>query len=446
MIGANIPRGGDPLALTRRGFLGVCAASVSTIASGQPGAQPVRPEGFGARGDGVQDDGPAFAAAFSAAGAARPIALRAGARYALGSPGWQGLQAGPGLTIAGNGATIVVRELPRQGLPAGIGHAAIRVDGGAVTITDTTFELSRLKVAALALDQCQIRIEGCAFNLGHRLNQSYGLFLCRCQGLIRNNSGRDSGYLFYVGHTDAGMGSHNLHIVGNRAWNLEADFVVGQLKDSVIENNECDGMFGGVGLAALASTGAICENVLIQRNTFSGFHAQGIQTDVWGETRDRNIIVRDNVLRAGAPTSSAIYMLRINGFQVTGNRIEACDLGIVVDAAQDGLVQSNHIIGGGAHRTRAIGMVAANGNIRRIRILDNEGRGFHDGIMMEGQRGWTAADVEIRNNRFADNLYGIRSTVGVAGTTVQHNIFQRNRERDIEAGPGLTVAANQHQA
>jgi len=445
MVNPAVPRG-DSNALTRRVFLGTCLASMSTIACGQPAAEPIRPEEFGARGNGAQDDAPAFAAAFAAASATgRPITLRNGARYVLGAAGWPGLRSPSGLTIEGNHATLIIAALPAQGLAAGIGNSAIRVDGGRVTVKNAKFELSRLKVMALALDRCDIHIEGCAFDGGDRYHHSAGLYLTRCSGLIRNNSGRDSGYLFYCGHTDAGMGSHNLRIADNRAFDLQADFVVGVIRDSVIENNECDGMFGGIGLAALAQTGVFCENVTIQGNTFSGFRAQGIQTDVWGETRDRNIIVRDNVLRRGAPTSSGIYMLRINGFEVTGNRIESCDLGIVVDAATDGVVRSNVIVAGGEHRTRAIGMVAANGDIRRIRILDNEGRGFHDGMMIEGQRGFTISDVEISGNRFADGQFGIRSTVGLNGVAVRDNAFRGNRQRDLEGSQGIVAGTNRHE-
>ncbi len=432
--------------LTRRGFLGGMAASVSTVACAQTRAQPIRPEDHGARGDAVQDDGRAFAAAFAAAAAAgRPIELRAGARYALGAPGWQGLRSASGLTIAGNGAAILIRAVPQQTLRAGIGRPAIRVDGGAVTVTDTQFDLGGLEVAALALDSCDIRIEGCAFANGHLSNRSFGTYLTRCRGLIRNNTGRELGHLFYVGHTDTGMGSHALRIAGNRAQALNADFVIGVLRDSVIEDNECDGMFGGVGLAALAQTGAFSENVLVARNRFSGFRAHGMQTDVWGEIRNRNILVKDNVMRRGARTSSGIYLVRLDGFEASGNRIEECDLGIVVDAAQDGLLQSNQIFaGGGEGRIRAIGMVAANGDIRRIRILDNQGQGFHDGIMLEGQRG-TVSDVEIRGNSFSAGLYGIRSTVGLAGVTVRDNSFRANRRRDIETGPGVSIGANRHE-
>jgi parallel beta-helix repeat protein len=90
-------------------------------------------------------------------------------------------------------------------------------------------------------------------------------------------------------------------------------------------------------------------------------------------------------------------------------------------------------------------MVAANGSIRGIRILDNQGSGFHDGVMIEGQRGFTVSGSEIRGNSFADNRFGIRATVGLGGVTVRDNIFSGNRERDIEAGAGLDASANRHE-
>jgi nitrous oxidase accessory protein NosD len=137
-------------------------------------------------------------------------------------------------------------------------------------------------------------------------------------------------------------------------------------------------------------------------------------------------------------------MLRVDGFEVVRNRIEGCDLGIVVDAAEDGLVQSNQIIAGGAYRTRAIGMVAANGDIRRIRLIGNQGQGFTDGVMIEGQRG-QVSEVEISGNRFADGQFGVRSTIGVAGVSVRDNDFRGNRQRDLETGPGVEAAANRHE-
>lgn len=428
--------------LTRRGLLGFLAGSVAAAACAETIAGAVRPETFGAAGNGRRDDAAAFAAAFAAAATrGLPVTLTAGARYRLGAPGWSGLRVPSGLVIEGNGATLIAAALPRQGLPAGTGNSWIRVDGGAVTVHNVHFDLGRLPVAALALDRCRIDIQGCSFAGGHFSNQSYGLFLTRCSGVIRNNTARDTGHAFYVGHTDTGMGSHDLNIAGNRGNGLAADLVVGVLRDSVIEHNECNGMYGGVGLAALALMGSFCENILIRNNVFANFRAQGIQTDVVGDIRDRNIRVHDNVLRAGGRTSAGIFMLKVDGFEVLRNRIEDSDIGIVVDAAQDGLIQQNQIVAGSRFRTRAIGLVAAYGDIRRIRILNNRGAGFPDGIILEGQRG-RVSDVEISGNELSGGDWGVRSTTGVSAVRVRGNTIRGNRNRDIQVGAGVTLSAN----
>lgn len=428
--------------LTRRGVFPFLAGSVAAVACAESVADVVRPEAFGAAGNDTRDDAAAFAAAFAAAAArGLPVVLAAGARYRLGTAGWRGLHAPSGLQIEGNGATILARALPGQGLPVGVGNALIRVDGGAVTIRDLNFSLGGLPVAALALDGCRLDIQGCSFTDGHRSNRSFGLFLTRCSGAIRNNSARATGHAFYVGHTDAGLGSHGLTVAGNRGNALAADLVVGVLRDSVIEDNQCDGMFSGVALAALAATGSFCENIVVRNNVFANFRGQGIQTDVYGEIRDRNIQVLDNVLRAGAPTSAGIYMLRVDGFQLLRNRIEGADYGIVVDAAVDGLIQQNEIVAGGRFRTRAIGLVAANGDIRRIRVLANHGTGFIDGVILEGQRG-RVSDVEIAGNELGGGGWGVRATNGVSGVRVRGNTFRGNRTRDIQVGSGVTLGTN----
>lgn len=428
--------------LTRRGLFFFLAGSAAAAAGAQSAAGGVRPEAFGAAGNGTRDDAAAFAAALSASAArGMPVALAAGARYRLGTQGWAGLRAPSGLRIQGNGATIIARTLPGQGLPVGAGNALIRVDGGAVTIRDVNFDLGGLPAAALALDGCRLDIQGCSFTGGDLSNRSWGLYLCRCSGAIRNNSARATGQAFYVGHTDRSMGSHDLTIAGNRGDALAGDLVVGVLRDSVIENNQCDGMFSGVALAALAGTGSFCENVIVRNNLFANFRGHGIQTDVYGEIRDRNIQVLDNVLRAGGPGSAGLYMLHVDGFQLLRNRIEGVDYGIVVDAAADGLIQQNQISAGARYRSRGIGLVGAVGDIRRIRLLNNRATGFIDGIILEGQRG-PVADVEISGNEFGGGDWGVRANRGVSAVRVRGNIFRGNRTRDVQVGGGVAVGAN----
>jgi hypothetical protein len=438
-----MPDASDTLSLlTRRGLLTFFAGSLASAACAQADDRTIRPEAFGAAGNGVRDDATAFAAAFAAsAGRGLPVTLTAGARYRLGAAGWSGLRLASGLAIEGNGATLLAAALPRQEFVVGAGNPLIRVDGGVVAIRNVNFDLGRLPVAALALDRCRLAIQGCSFAGGQVSNQSFGLYLNRCSGVIRNNNAHDIGHAFYVGHTDAGMGSHDLNIAGNRGNALAADFVVGVLRDSLIENNQCTGMYSGVALAALALTGSFCENVIVRNNTFSNFRGQGIQTDIVGEIRDRNIRVLDNVLRAGGRNSAGIYLLRIDGFELLRNRIEQVDYGIVVDAARDGLIQQNQIIAGTRSRARAIGLVGQHGEIRGIRILGNRGSGFPDGIMLEGQRGGVS-DIEISGNELGGGDWGVRATAGVSAVRVHNNVFRGNRTRDVTVGRGVTAYAN----
>lgn len=428
--------------LTRRGLFSFLAGSVAATACAETMAGAVTPEAFGAAGNGARDDAAAFASAFTAAAARGvPIRLTAGARYRLGAAGWRGLRAPSGLQIQGNGATLLVGALPSQGLAAGTGNALIRVDGGAVAIRDLNVDLNGLPVAALALDNCRLEVQGCSFANGDRANRSFGLFLTRCSGAILNNRARALCYAFHVGHSDPGHGSRDLTIAGNRGDALTVDFVVGILRDSVIEHNQCDGMFSGVALSGYAANRAFCENVIVRNNVFAHFRAHGVQTDIVGEIRARNIQVLDNELRAGGTGSAGIYMLHVDGFQLLRNWIEGTDYGIVVDAAQDGLIRQNRIVAGGRFRTRAIGLVAGYGEIRRIRILDNQGTGFTDGIILEGQRG-AVADVEITGNALRGGSWGIRATTGVSAVRVRGNLFSGNRTRDVQAGAGVTLGAN----
>lgn len=422
-------------AFARRTVLGFIAASAALPACAQMVPDVVRPEDFGAAGDGRRDDSRALATALTAASnGGVPLELGAGRIYAVGGRGWPGMRTVPGrgIIINGNGATLRLHAAPQQGLPVGNGKALIRVDGGTARIDGLNVDLGGQEAAAIALDRCQLEISGCNFSNGAAGSiKSYGLFATRCEGTIADNGGSRLGHLFYIGHTDRGTHSSRLRITGNHGRDLVGDFIVGVVKDSLIQSNTCVGMFGGVVLSAYDREGSFCDNVTIVGNSFSNFRAHGVQTDVIGGVVDRRLTIADNVMTGGGAGAAGIYLVRIDGFEVTGNRMEAVDYGIVLDIARNGSITQNVITAGGRHRTRAIGLVAALGDIMAIRILANQAVGFEDGIILEGQRG-RVSDIEISQNSFTNGMRGIRATAGFNDVVVRNNIARGNSAVDVD--------------
>lgn len=434
---------------TRRAFLcGALAFGVPplTLSRTLIAVAGLTPEQFGAAGDGHRDDSRAIAEAIATAAARGvPLLLGEGRRYALGAPGWRGIDitVHAPVAIEGRGATMALRARPAQSFAIGAGNPTIRFTGGAVTVRNLNFDLGGLEAAAMEFCDAAIHVEGCSFANGFASNTSFGLYVNRSQGAILANSARDIGHLFYVGHTDPGWYSHDLRIAGNRAQNLAADFVVGVLQNATIADNVGDGMFSGVALAAFARMRSVSENVTVTRNRFSNFRGNGIQTDTIGDLRLRNILVRDNVLRDGGPNAAGLYLLRIERFEAARNTVENTSFGIVLDAAARGAVTNNRITAGPRRPITGLYMPGDLGPIEDIEIIGNVVDGYEVGVSIGGSPAGGARRVGLHANEFVRGGRGIVIMEPAAELAVEGNLLSGNRGRDLDIhSRGVRLSAN----
>ena len=437
-----------PAAPSRRAFLGgALAAGMLPLAPSfaQIATGGVTPERFGAAGDGSRDDSRAFAEALAAAAAGGvPLLLGEGRRYALGRPGWRGMDVPVRAPVAieGRGATIALRGLPRQGFAIGAGNPAIRFAGGSVTVRNLNFDLGGLAAAAMEFVDSAIHVEGCGFADGFAANTSFGLYVNRCSGSILANSARNIGHFFYVGHTNPGWHSRELRIAGNRATGLATDFVVGVLKDSTIADNIGDGMFSGVALAAFDRMRSFSENVTVTGNRFSNFRGHGIQTDAIGDLRLRNILIRDNVLRNGGETSAGLYLHRIERFAATGNTIENSSYGVVLDDASGGTVTGNRIVAGARRAINGFYLSGHLGPVEDVEIVGNLVSGYEHGLASGGSAAGGVRRLNVRRNEFVNGGRGIFVVEPASDIVVDDNVVSGNR-RDLDINSrGVRLGAN----
>lgn len=428
------------------GGLIAAPASMGLLSAAERDPQGVTVEQFGAVADGRRDDARPFAAALRECGrTGAPLMLAPGAHYSIGSEGWHGLATLPGadIVILGQGATLHLKAVPSQTFAAGEGNALLRFTGGSATVRDVSFELGGLPAAAIEAFGTRVSIEGSRFANGAGGNRSFGLYLNRSSGLVSTNSGKRVGHFIYVGHTDAGQHSSRLEIANNRAVELSGDFVVGVLKDSVVRDNIADGMFSGVALAAFDRAGSRSENVTISGNSFANFAAHGVQSDVVGNIRLREIVVRNNSFRQGRAASSAgVYLIRVDGFDVEGNLVQGTTDGVVLDAVAKGSVRDTKLEGAGKARNGV--MLAGDvGAVEDVIITGNEVIGYAVGIASGGSAKGGVRRVRIERNSLRNGGWGLRIVEPAIAINVVGNLLSGNRRGTIFASArGVTVGVN----
>lgn len=419
----------DPSGSSNVGFIQAGVGATATTLQTETRLRGLRPEQFGAVGDGVADDSAALMRAWVQQQATGiPAIGTPGARYGIGVNAWAGLSLNlvRDFEFYGNGAEIVSLFPATQSAIAGAVNPSIKIDGDPGN-TGTYFEckihglnadLNEIKEPLFAPYRCRLNMVGNKMRNGDILtgigDASIWLYVLKCTGIVCNNYARFCPYPVYAGHTDAGMHCTDLIVTHNDFQecyqegddSVRGDPLNGVLHGGIVAFNTFRFHYG-LALSAVAASPSTSKMILIIGNIISDFTASGIQTDVVGATTCDNWIIAlnqiDNAIGAAAP----IYLLRLSRALVFGNRGENSSTAMVVDLSSNVRIQSNSFKKGTGGAGQGLNLLCQIGNTSEIDVLDNTFEDFTTGIYCSGGGG-TLSNSRIRGNRIVGGAEGLR--------------------------------------
>lgn len=410
----------------------------------------IRPEQFGAVGNGLADDSAAIQKAYTQAQATGlPLVFTADATYGIGSTNWVGLNwtLSRELVIQGNGATLKILAAATQSAVAGAVSPAIKIDGTAsyfgLTIHNLNVNHNGIKEPVFAPYRCTLDIEGC-HPYGGAIDTGIGdasifIYANKCTGSYNNNTSKNCPFPFYGGHTDAGMACFDLEMRGNRGTEFHAsgspsvrgDPYNGVVNGMVIEGNIWSNYYG-LGFSGVAANSTVCKNVTVEANILTDFTASGIQTDNVGTIASTGFIIKNNTLNDAVGSAAPIYMLQLESSSITGNQGVNCATAMLFDNCPNGnnLVSGNHFKRGTGGAGQGINMLCQVGNTANFDIKGNRLEGFTQGIYASGGGG-TLSNVNIRDNTITGGNEPLRIDDTVTALFVDGNTFAGGSTFDI---------------
>jgi hypothetical protein len=399
--------------------------------------------GSAVQGDGVTDDSTGIQSALTWCATNNKTLWFPDATYGVGSSGWTGFLVSSlsNFAIVG-GLGVKIKQLvqPSQSATPTSSKALFKFSACTdFSVSGIQFDGNSIASACVNVDQCQrYAIYANEFK-NFTTTSGYGVFATRGNsGLISGNYYENCGYANYAGHTSAGYAEDRLTVCANRCVNIDQDFVVGVLTNSVIDSNIADGLVNKalVALSASAADGTFSQNVTITGNYCSGTAGSCIQSDVTGSIQIKNITISGNTLKSAG--NYGIYMPNVLGFSFTGNSIRDCNGGIFADAvARKGTISGNTVDASGITPTQhgiALHTENTTNGVQDVSVTGNFVNNYSgaDGITITVVSTGTASRVAITGNV----VTGCDRGIDVAGTghtaiTVDGNTCKNNTTYDI---------------
>lgn len=412
----------------------------------------IRPEQFGAVGNGLADDSAAIQKAYTQAQATGlPLIFSGSATYGIGSTNWVGLNwtLSRGLVIQGNGATLKILAAATQSAVAGAVNPAIKIDGTAsyfgLTIRHLEVDFNGIKEPVFAPDRCTLDVAAGCRPYGGAIDTGIGdasifIYANRCTGRVCDNGPFEyCPFFFYGGHTDAGMECFDLTITGNIGSkfygegnpSVRGDPYNGVVDGATIDDNTFEDYYG-LGFSGVAANGTVCRNVTVTNNRLTGFTASGIQTDNVGTISSTGFVIKNNTLNDAVGSAAPIYMLQLESSSITGNQGVNCATAMLFDNCPNGnnLVSGNHFKRGTGGAGQGINMLCQVGNTANFDIKGNRLEGFTQGIYASGGGG-TLSNVNIRDNTITGGNEPLRIDDTVTALFVDGNTFAGGSTFDI---------------
>lgn len=399
----------------------------------EPG--PVRPEWFGARGDGKTNDTDALGAML---GVAKNVTFSHGKTYAITS-----IACTSEIVIQGNGATLL--QLP---LAPGSRLPMIHILESNVRISDVQFDgqrslqpkdgfsdsfdtgrigTGRAFRAGILADGAQrpisgIRISGCTFT------EMYGACIAlREVADVLVDKNRATTTNFELLHVTGARMSSNIRVTDN---------VCRQI---------------GTGDLRVQSNGVVLSNVqdvIFARNSFASVERNALKL----EQTCRRIVVNGNMLDENSSDNFAFVQVQSLGanhaedITISGNRASNVGAGFAFNTARlSGVLVENNEIIGTKGPTMGDGVQLANGDMRDVIVRGNVLRGIRRQGVYLGQstKESRIADVSITNNEISGDAqkHGSGSAILVAvfgGNEIP--VVENIQITGNQTGPGLGEA------
>ncbi|MBS7540673.1 right-handed parallel beta-helix repeat-containing protein [Ancylobacter lacus] len=349
-------------------------------------ANGVRPEWYGAKGNGTSDDTTAFTNAIGFAVAQTPVMsvlLSTGAIYYIPTGLWINSD---GVRLEGNGAT--VRMAPNnstQHVPA-CGKATITVSANDVHINNVVVDGSNIGGTSLpdgrgisSNNAARLRISNCSYiNGGQGLNRATGTVI---DHIYENLSAYTTGYGVWIQEPSSGSSGliiRNCHFdlqSSLQSDGIELNCPGNGLGRILIEGNYIKGAYGNAQSAGIGIGIANCDNVVISNNIIFDCSNDGIHIEdgssnftVTGNvvsgccavgdkstagiailTGSRNGTIANNTVSNQINNACfTIYSSDSTGYNsnicVTGNQFRQSKNNLILIDSADGLVFSNNVL------------------------------------------------------------------------------------------------------
>lgn len=456
------------------------AGAVASTVQTELRLQGLRPEQFGAVGDGTTNDAAAILATIVAQQSTGiPITLTPGATYGIGDASWTGLNITltRNLEIFGNGATIKLLAIPTQSARYGSGKSVFLMDcsasGYRVTIRDLNYNSNGIRAYAFDTYRGQVLASGCNFTNGGMSAAGFGdaaiaFYSNACDGIwLHKNTCDEFGYFAFSGHGAASTRSSNVFIVNNiitRCYRENSSDrgvgIHGVVHNFFYAFNTISGCFSGISMPGNAATSSICENGVIIGNRIDDTTAHGIQTDVFGAIKNKNLLVQSNSVNDVGVNAASLYMISIDNLRVFGNQCTSCEFGLFIDncigftvsdndfdatgsatpvtgisatgqvgTISDGTIHNNKVTGYAAN----IGVGGA-GTVTRVNVTVNKTKGGARGLYIQEASAGDTTDIWVDSNDFA----GGHSTSDITNATTNGQVGVQYGQNRFATASGVT--------
>lgn len=365
--------------VTRMGFTQTGANAVATIVADEL-FNIVRPEQFGAVGNGSTDDRVAFTRAFAALAAAGGGVLRLtrGKTYVISNGGSGAIGAvvsGSNIVIEGNGATITK--------PAG--GASMRMldlSGTDITLRDIRFDGQNRTGGVWCLNSTRVTVQGCTF------------YRCRSLGQVGAEQTIIRGCFFSEGTGSLATLDDGARTRYSRGILFEGNSVVGFTSECI----DINGFGRDIRIA----------NNFFQAVTGLGFvggsNTEMIDIGYYDRTdgvtpTNFDVTIVNNILDGAGLDCAGIRLKEgVYNVVVAGNRI--MNLSTTGNLEGHGIIcstVSDHVISGNIFRSCRTGVFLSVGALR-VSVLDNIFNGCLGGVAAQLTPGAASADVIIARN------------------------------------------------